>query len=85
MRCRKKLEQWEMELKRQTQPALAVIIGCFWEHAVQELQRDLQEKLAIYKVQVAFFSLLMYGALTQSIIVHGFHLFKILPERPTTF
>lgn len=33
----------------------------------------------------SFFSLLMYGALTQSIIVHGFHLFKILPERPTTF
>ncbi|XP_062575727.1 chromatin assembly factor 1 subunit A-like [Saccostrea cucullata] len=49
MRCRKKLEQWEMELKRQTTPALPIIMGCFWEHAVHELQKDLQEKLAIYK------------------------------------
>lgn len=32
----------------------------------------------------SFFSLLMYRALIQSIVVHGLRLLKALPERPTT-
>ncbi|KAK3097073.1 hypothetical protein FSP39_006117 [Pinctada imbricata] len=51
MKARQKAraDQWESELKRQTQPVLPIIIGCFWEHAVHSLQKEVEEKLKDYK------------------------------------